>query len=113
MIYCLYLAVMLLLFTKGGHMDMVIDGSSFSAQLDTITLVLNIEAVIYILAVISALKGFLAFAEFSDNRKAYLEKSAKSFNKKDRKKAKWLVFEDEDSEKSKKKKKSRSKDDEE
>ena len=105
LVYCLYLAVMLLMFTKGGHMDMVIDGSAFGGQLDSLTLVLNIEAVIYILAIISALKGFLAFAEFSDNRKKYLENSAKNFNKKDKKKAKWLVFENDDSEKPKKKKK--------
>ena len=110
LVYCLYLAVMLLMFTKGGHMDMTIDGSALGGGLDSVTIVLNIEAVIYILAIISALKGFLAFAEFSDNRKKYLENSAKGFNKKDRKKAKWFVFEDDDSERSKKKKKSKTTD---
>lgn len=100
LVYCLYLAVMLLMFTKGGHIDMVIDGSAFGGgQLDSLALVLNIEAVIYILAIISALKGFLAFAEFSDHRKEYLENSAKNFNKKDEKRAKWLIFDDNDSEK--------------
>ena len=99
----LYLAIVLLMFTKGGHMDMVVDGSALGGAVDQITLVINIEAVIYILATIAALKGFLAFTEFSDNRKAYLERAAKNFNKKDRKMAKWTVFEDDDDNRKKRK----------
>ena len=89
-------------------MDIFIDGSTIGEGIHSIEIVLEIKAVIYILAIISALKGFLAFAEFSDNRKKYLENSAKKFNKKDRKKAKWTVYEDsldDDSKKKKKKKK--------
>ena len=108
-VYCLYLAAVMLLFTKGGEMDMFIDGSTIGEGIHSIEIVLEIKAVIYILAIISALKGFLAFAEFSDNRKKYLENSAKKFNKKDRKKAKWTVYEDslDDDSKGKKKKKKR------
>lgn len=111
--YCIYLAAVLLLFTKGGEMDMFIDGSTIGENIHSVAVVLEIKAVIYILAIIAVLKGFLAFAEFSDNRKKYLENSAKRFNKKDKKKAKWTVFEDPlDGESKKKKKKSKKGDDE-
>lgn len=79
----LYLALILLMFTKGGVMDVTIDGSSISDNIGTIKVVLEIKAYIYILAIIAALKGFLAFAEFSDHRKAYLERAAEGFNQKD------------------------------
>lgn len=111
-VYCLYLALVLLLFTKGGELDMVIDGSSLGEGIHSITMVLEIKAVIYILAIISALKGFLAFAEFSDNRKKYLENTAKRFNRKDAMEDEWTVY-DEDEEFAEEKKKKKSKKDDE
>lgn len=95
----LYLAVVLLMFTKGGMLDVVIDGSSITPGLSEIAITLEIKAYIYILAVLAALKGFLAFAEFSDNRKKYLERSAEKFNKKDRKRLKSLLKKKGDSDK--------------
>ena len=110
---CLYLAVVLLMFTKGGMLDLTIDGSTLGPEIGDIVIVLEIKAFIYILAIISALKGFLAFAEFSDNRKKYLERSAKKFNKKDKKRAKWFVYEDSDETPRKKKKKKKVEEDDE
>lgn len=82
-LYSLYLAAVLLMFSQGGYMNVTIDGSSISPDIVEISLGLEIKGVIYILAIISALKGFLAFAEFTDNRKKYLENTAKRFNKSD------------------------------
>lgn len=93
----IYLAMVLLMFTKGGCMDVSIDGSGMGVGMGMITMSLEIQAVIYILAVISVIKGFLAFAEFSDNRKKYLKDMAKKFNKKEKKEAEW-DYEDEEEE---------------
>lgn len=79
-----YLAILLLMFTDGGHLSIVLDGESLGMpDLAGIDLNLDIVAVIYILAIISFVKGFLAFTEFSDSRKKYLESLADKFNDKD------------------------------
>ena len=107
----IYLAMVLLMFTKGGCMDVSIDGSGMGVGMGMITMSLEIQAVIYILAVISVIKGFLAFAEFSDNRKKYLKDMAKKFNKKEKKEAEW-EYNEEDIPQSKKKKKDEDDDEE-
>lgn len=94
----IYLAMVLLMFTKGGCMDVSIDGSGMGVGMGMITMSLEIQAVIYILAVISVIKGFLAFAEFSDNRKKYLKDMAKKFNKKEKKEAEWDYDDEEEEE---------------
>jgi hypothetical protein len=48
---------------------------------------LDIVAIIYLLSIIAFVKGFLAFTEFTDNRKQYLEDLAEKFNRKDEKRA--------------------------
>ena len=108
----IYLAMVLLMFTKGGCMDVSIDGSGMGVGMGMITMSLEIQAVIYILAVISVIKGFLAFAEFSDNRKKYLKDMAKKFNKKEKKEAEW-EYNEEDIPQSKKKKKNEDDEDDE
>ena len=73
-ISALYLAALLLMFTNGGFLSITIDASGMGVPgLTSVGLDLQIQAIIYILALISAAKGFLAFAEFSSNRKDYLE----------------------------------------
>lgn len=108
----IYLAMVLLMFTKGGCMDVSIDGSGMGVGMGMITMSLEIQAVIYILAVISVIKGFLAFAEFSDNRKKYLKDMAKKFNKKEKKEAEWEYDDEGDIPQSKKKKKDEDDDEE-
>ena len=74
LISALYLAALLLMFTNGGFLSITIDAASMGIPgLTTVGLDLQIQAIIYILALISAAKGFLAFAEFSSNRKDYLK----------------------------------------
>lgn len=106
-----YLAIMLLMFTDGGHLAVTLDGEALaSTGITGIDLTLDIVGVIYILAIISFVRGFLAFTEFSDNRKDYLEKLAKKFNKKDKKNKNSMDF-DEDDEKPRKKQKAPVEDD--
>ena len=80
----LYLAVMLLMFTDGGHLSISLTGESLeSMNIAGMDMTLDIVGIIYILSIIAFVKGFLAFTEFSDNRKQYLEDLAEKFNKKD------------------------------
>ncbi len=83
-----YLAVMLLMFTDGGHLSVSLGGESLSSMgIDGLDMTLDIVGIIYILSIIAFVKGFLAFTEFSDNRKQYLENLAEKFNMKDEKAA--------------------------
>ena len=83
-----YLAVMLLMFTDGGHLSISLGGDSLSSMgIGGLDMTLDIVGIIYILSIIAFVKGFLAFTEFSDNRKQYLENLAEKFNMKDEKAA--------------------------
>ena len=83
-----YLAVMLLMFTDGGHLSVSLSGESLSSMgIGGLDMTLDIVGIIYILSIIAFVKGFLAFTEFSDNRKQYLEDLAEKFNLKDEKAA--------------------------
>ena len=74
LVSALYLAALLLMFTNGGFLSVSIDASAMGVPgLSTVGLDLQIQAIIYILALISVARGFLAFAEFSSNRKDYLK----------------------------------------
>ena len=76
------------MFTNGGHLNVSLSGDSLgsaSAMVAGLDFTLSIVGIIYILSIIAFVKGFLAFTEFSDNRKDYLENLAKKFNKKDEK----------------------------
>ena len=82
-----YLSIMLLMFTNGGHLNVTLDGDSLaSLGIVKMDFTLSIVGIIYILSIIAFVKGFLAFTEFSDNRKKYLEDLAAKFNDKDEKK---------------------------
>lgn len=82
-----YLSIMLLMFTNGGHLNVTLDGDSLaSLGITRMDFTLSIVGIIYILSIIAFVKGFLAFTEFSDNRKQYLEDLAAKFNDKDEKK---------------------------
>lgn len=82
-----YLSIMLLMFTNGGHLNVTLDGDSLaSLGITRMDFTLSIVGIIYILSIIAFVKGFLAFTEFSDNRKKYLEDLAAKFNDKDEKK---------------------------
>lgn len=84
----MYLAVMLIMFTEGGHLYVHMDGSSFGdLGISAMDMTLDIVAIIYLLSFIAFIKGFLAFTEFVDNRKNYLENLAEKFNKRDEKRA--------------------------
>lgn len=79
-----YLAIVLLMFTNGGMMSITLDGNALGMpEVAGIDMTLDVVGVIYILAIISFVKGFLAFTEFSDNRKQYLESLAEKFDDKD------------------------------
>ena len=81
-----YLAIMLLLFTEGGHLYVSMPAEAVESMgLAGLDLTLDVVGIIYILSIISFVKGFLAFTEFSDNRKQYLEDLAEKFNTKDEK----------------------------
>ena len=83
-----YLAIMLLLFTNGGHLYVSLGGDSLaSLGIVSMDMTLDIVAIIYLLSIIAFVKGFLAFTEFTDNRKQYLEDLAEKFNRKDEKRA--------------------------
>ena len=83
-----YLAIMLLMFTDGGHLSISLGGDSLSSMgIGGLDMTLDIVGIIYILSIIAFVKGFLAFTEFSDNRKQYLENLAEKFNMKDEKTA--------------------------
>ena len=87
-ISAIYLAIMLLMFTDGGHLYVTMDGDSFGdLGVSFMELTLDVVAIVYLLAFIAFIKGFLAFTEFTDNRKTYLENLANKFNKKDEKRA--------------------------
>ncbi len=88
----LYLSIMLLLFTNGGQLEVTLDGSALGYDptvggLSGLDMTLSVTGIIYILSIIAFVKGFLAFTEFSDNRKDYLENLAEKFNDRDEKKA--------------------------
>lgn len=88
-----YLSIMLLMFTNGGQLDVTLDGSAMGYDPSTgglagLDMTLKVQGIIYILSIIAFVKGFLAFTEFSDNRKEYLRDLAEKFNRKDEKKAK-------------------------
>lgn len=92
-----YLAIMLLMFTNGGHIGVSITGDALaSTGIMGIDLTLDFVGVIYILAFITFVKGFLAFTEFSDNRKGYLEKLAKKMNKKGEKSKGSMDYDEDD-----------------
>lgn len=77
LIYGLYLALLLLMFTDGGVLSISLDGSALSAgEISGVRVDLRIQAVIYILALISVVKAFMAFAEFGSYRKDYLDSLA-------------------------------------
>lgn len=77
LIYGLYLALLLLLFTDGGVLSMSLDGSTLGIEgLTAVKVDLRIQTVIYILALISVVKAFMAFAEFGSYRKDYLKSMA-------------------------------------
>ncbi len=83
-----YLAIMLLLFTEGGHLYVSLGGESLaSLGIVSMDMTLDIVAIIYLLSFIAFIKGFLAFTEFTDNRKQYLENLAEKFNRKEEKRA--------------------------
>ncbi|MBP5394432.1 MAG: hypothetical protein J6Y18_00780, partial [Candidatus Methanomethylophilaceae archaeon] len=83
-----YLAIMLLLFTDGGHLYVSLGGDSLaSLGITSMDMTLDIVAIIYLLSFIAFIKGFLAFTEFTDNRKQYLEDLAEKFNRKEEKRA--------------------------
>ena len=82
-ISAIYLAIMLLLFTNGGHLYVTISGDSLASMgIVSMDMTLDIVAIIYLLSFIAFIKGFLAFTEFVDNRKNYLENLAEKFNRK-------------------------------
>ena len=84
-----YLAIMLLLFTEGGHLYVTMSGDSLASMgITSMDMTLDIVAIIYLLSFIAFIKGFLAFTEFVDNRKTYLENLANKFNRKEKKHAK-------------------------
>ena len=82
-----YLAIMLMLFTEGGHLSISLGEGAFGAgtPIGGLDLTLDIVGIIYLLAIIAFVKGFLAFTEFSDNRKEYLSALAEKFNAKEQK----------------------------
>lgn len=84
----IYLAIMLIMFTDSGHLYVHMDGSSFGdLGISAMDMTLDVVAIIYLLSFIAFIKGFLAFTEFVDNRKSYLENLAEKFNKRDEKRA--------------------------
>ncbi len=91
-IAAVYLSIMLLMFTNGGQLEITLDGSALGYDptqggLSGLDMTLSVTGIIYILSIIAFVKGFLAFTEFSDNRKEYLRDLAEKFNRKDEKRA--------------------------